>query len=277
VGADPLLARLAVLAAGVALLVAVAALLAATPTGRRRRPGRVAAQRPTSVAVAQAPWPYPTPRFGSAPAARPTPDHRDRGLGFSLVVVADPGQQPAELTAALWQLARLDQHQLQILAVVADDDPAARAAAEAAHRRHPDRIAIVTGHRRPPHRLAGVDRALAACRGAVTGVLGPAGVHPELLGHVADLIGRRGAAIVQADTQLQSCWWSASPAIGRDQVRVAPRPGQVVFVPTDLLRPPPATHTTPPPNAGESPISTQPVESILLDGRRRPLGTRRHD
>jgi hypothetical protein len=155
-------------------------------------------------------------------------------VSFSLVVVAD-GEQGEDLSALLRQLGGLDYPQLGIVVVVGQDDPAARSTAEEAGRRFPGRITVVTDRQRPRNAATSIDSALPACQGELTGVLGATTVHPELLDRVAGHVRDHGATLIRIGAQLQSCWWSSSPAPGRFRLRMVPGRGQLVFVRTELL------------------------------------------
>jgi hypothetical protein len=181
------------------------------------------------------PTPHPTspsdPPWGRTPI-RAVPK---QPVSFSLVVVAD-GQQGEDLAALLTQLGGLDYPQLGIVVVVGQDDPAARSTAEEAGRRFPGRITVVTDRQRPRNAATSIDSALPACHGELTGVLGATTVHPELLDRVAGHVRDHDATLIRIGAQLESCWWSSSPAPGRFRLRLVPGRGQLVFVRTELLR-----------------------------------------
>jgi Glycosyltransferase like family 2/LysM domain len=239
-----------------AVVLALLGLLAALTVVRRRqrlseRPiigSRPAPQRrpvPASRPDANGrPSPRPTPpRVPTPNPASPTdppsghPSIRavpEQPVSFSLIVVAD-GQQGEDLAALLKQLGELDYPQLGIVVVVGQDDPAARSTAEEAGRRFPGRITVVTD-RQPRNAASSIDSALPACHGDLTGVLGATKVHPELLDRVAGYVRDHDATLIRIGAQLQSCWWSSSPAPGRFRLRLVPGRGQLVFVRTELLR-----------------------------------------
>jgi glycosyl transferase family 2/LysM domain-containing protein len=205
-----------------------------------RRP--VPASRPDADSR---PSPGPTPTRVSTPnptsvtdppsGRTPIPAVPKQPVSFSLVVVAD-GQQEQDLAALLRQLGGLDYPQLGIVVVVGQDDPAARSTAEEAGRRFPGRITVVTDGQRPRNAATSIDSALPACHGELTGVLGATKVHPELLDRVAGHVRDHDATLIRIGAQLQSCWWSSSPAPGRFRLRLVPGRGQLVFVRTELLR-----------------------------------------
>jgi LysM repeat protein len=215
-------------------------------TGSRLAPERrpVATSRPAAVSR---PGPRPTPTPPRVPTPNPTSvtdppsGHApiravpQQPVSFSLVVVAD-GEGGEDLAALLRQLGGLDYPQLGIVVVVGRDDPAARSTAEAAGRRFPGRITVVTDRQRPRNAATSIDSALPACHGELTGVLGATTVHPELLDRVAGYVRDHDATLIRIGAQLQSCWWSSSPALGRFRLRLVPGRGQLVFGRTELLR-----------------------------------------
>ena len=210
-------------------------------TGSRAAPERrpVPASRPDADSrPSPGPTPTPTPNPTSVtdpPSGRtPIPAVPKQPVSFSLVVVAD-GQQAEDLAALLRQLGGLDYPQLGIVVVVGQDDPAARSTAEEASRRLPGRITVVTDRQHPRSAATSIDSALPACQGELTGVLGATTVHPELLDRVAGHVRDHGATLIRIGAQLQSCWWSNSPAPGRFRLRMVPGRGELVFVRTELL------------------------------------------
>ena len=238
------------------VLAIIVLVLAALTVGRRRqryseRPitrSRLAPERrPVPASRPDAdnrPSPHPTPT--RVPLPRPTsvtdppsgggpigavPKHP---VSFSLVVVAD-GEGRENLAALLRQLAGLEYPEFGIVVVVGPDDPAGRLTAEEAGRRFPGRITVVTDRQRPRNAATSIDSALPACHGELTGVLGATTVHPELLDRVAVYVRDHGATMIRIGAQLQSSWWSSSPAPGRFRLRLVPGPGQLVFVRTELL------------------------------------------
>jgi LysM repeat protein len=241
-----------------AVVLAILGLVLATLTVARRRQGQsghpITGSRP---APERRPVPGSRPDADSHPSPGPTPTRvptpsptsptdppsgrtpiravPKQPISFSLVVVADGG--PGEdLTAFLTQLAGLDYRWLGIVVVVGQDDQAARSTAEEAGRRFPGRITVVTDRQRPRSAATSIDSALPACRGELTGVLGATTVHPELLGRVAGHVRDHGATLIRIGAQLESCWWSSSPAPGRFRLRMVPGRGQLVFARTELLR-----------------------------------------
>jgi Glycosyltransferase like family 2/LysM domain len=242
--------------AGVVLAILGLVLAALTVLRRRQRQSEppITSSRP---APERRPVPASRPAANSHPSPRPTPPRAPtpnptsvtdppsgrtpiRAVGkqpvsFSLVVVAD-GHQREDLAALLRQLGGLDYPQLGIVVVVSQDDPAARSTAEEAGRRFPGRITVVTDRQRPRNAATSIDSALPACHGELTGVLGATKVHPQLLDRVAGYVRNHDATLIRIGAQLQSCWWSSSPAPGRFRLRLVPGRGQLVFVRTELLR-----------------------------------------
>jgi Glycosyltransferase like family 2/LysM domain len=243
--------------AAVVLAILGLVLTARTLVRRRQRHS----QRPITwsrVAPARRKGPTSRPAADSRPRPRPTPTpprvpppnpasvtHPPAGhtpiravpkhpVSFSLVVVAD-GRQEQDLAALLRQLAGLEYRQLGIVVVVGPDDPAARSTAQEAGRRFPGRITVVTDRQRPRSAATSIDSALPACHGELTGVLGATTVHPGLLDRVAGYVRDHDATLIRIGAQLQSSWWSSSPAPGRFRLRLVPGRGQLVFVRTELL------------------------------------------
>jgi cellulose synthase/poly-beta-1,6-N-acetylglucosamine synthase-like glycosyltransferase len=168
---------------------------------------------------------------------------------FSLIVPAR--HEEAVLDATLSQLARSDHPDFEILVVVGHDDPATRAVAERAARRHPDRISVLVDTNWPKNKPKALNTALARCRGQVTGVFDAEDeVHPQLLRHVDSQFTDTGADVVQGGVQLmnyQASWyalrnvleyyfWYRSRLHFHAGQRFIPLGGNTVFVRTELLR-----------------------------------------
>jgi hypothetical protein len=262
-------AALAWVAPALGILFAFGLVLAAVagdpqPERRHRRP--VAPNPPVpdlTPAPDPSPAPQPTPTPTSHTPARPGPTTAgDDPVTFSLVVVA-AGDLDADLIAPLAQLAALDDWRLGIVVVVGQDDRIARAVAEAAHRRLPDRITVVTDPHRPTSVAASIDRALPACHGEVTGVLGAGPIRQGLLDRVAGHVRHDGASMVWAGTQSPACRWSTSRPPGRFRLRLVPLSGQHVFVRTELLHPQTAQDAEPAtgPSQPDAGIHGQPADA----------------
>jgi LysM repeat protein len=238
----------AVVLATLGLLLAALTLLRRPPrqrarpsTGSRPTPERrpIPGSRPDAdsrPSPGPTPTPTPPPHPTDPPSGRrPIRAVPNQPVSFSLVVVAD-GERAADLAALLTQLAGLDYRWLGIVVVVGQDDPAARSTAQEAARRFPGRITVVTDRQHPRNAATSIDSALPACQGELTGVLGATTVHPELLDRVAGHVRDQRATLIRIGAQLESCWWSSSPAPGRFRLRMVPGRGQLVFVRTELLR-----------------------------------------
>jgi Glycosyltransferase like family 2/LysM domain len=228
--------------AGVVLAILGLVLAALTVVRRRQHHSErpITGSRPvaTSRSSPRPPRvPPPNPPSVTDPPSGHTPIRAvpKQPISFSLVVVAD-GRQGEDLADLLKQLGGLDYPQLGIVVVVGQDDPAARSTAEAAGRRFTGRITVVTDRQHPRNVATSIDSALPACHGELTGVLGATKVHPELLDRVAGYVRDHDATLIRIGAQLQSCWWSSSPAPGRFRLRLVPGRGQLVFVRTELLR-----------------------------------------
>jgi LysM repeat protein len=247
------------------ILLAVSLLLATFTAprlrGRRRRLVPVVQRRPVPDPTL-APRPHPRPASGAPSRPAPTPANGDDQVSFSLVVMAD-GNREAELEASLAQLATLDRQRLGIVVVVGEDDPRARRAVETVRRRVPDRFSVVTDRHRPGNVATAVDRALPACQGEVTGVLGPGAIPPDLLDRVAGHVRQDGATMVWADPSSRSCSWSSSRAPARFRLRLVPAHGQSVFVRTQLLRAQTVGETQPAtgPGGRRTTAQTQPTDA----------------
>jgi hypothetical protein len=234
--------------------------------------------------------PTPSPRSVTDPPSGRTPIRAvpKQPVSFSFVVVADGRGE--DLMALLTQLAGLDYRWLGIVVVVGQDDQAARSTAEEAGRRFPDRITVVTDRQRPRSAATSIDSALPACRGELTGVLDATTVHPELLDRVAGHVRDHGATLIRIGAQLESCWWSSSPAPGRFRLRMVPGRGQLVFVRTELLRtawararrraaPSPGQAAGPPEGGGRPPLlgSRPPAAGPVHQASPGRAGRRRSD
>lgn len=147
---------------------------------------------------------------------------------FSLLVAAVPRARPhhgpaaAEaaraLGATVGRLAALDRPDVEVLAVVSQDDHAARRAADEAAAAHLGRVSVVIDRNRHPRRARALDGTLGACRGRVVGVFLPGDEpHPGLLDEVEERLAATGAAAVQAPVQpaWDGPWYAAHQALDR--------------------------------------------------------------
>jgi hypothetical protein len=217
--------------AAVVLLVLASVVLTALATARLVRM-LFAWRSPASLGAA-----------GFTPAGPPT-------TSFSLLVPARRSD-PAVLKATLHQLASLDHPNVEVVAVVPQEDAAIRAAVLAAKVRHPGRIheAVDRSFRRA--RGAGLNAALEECAGEVVGVIEPGDtVHPRLLRHVDSCFALTSVAAVQGGVQLvapKPRWFSARSAVeryfwSRSRLHLhatqhfAPLESSTVFVRTQTLR-----------------------------------------
>lgn len=129
---------------------------------------------------------------------------------FSLIVPAR--HEEAVLGETLDRLAAVAHDDVEVLAVVGDDDPGTTAVAQVAADRHPGRIRVVVDDSTPKNKPKALNRALPECRGEVVGVFDAEDeVHADLLGHVAARFDETGADVVQAGVQLMnhdSSWFA---------------------------------------------------------------------
>jgi glycosyltransferase XagB len=168
---------------------------------------------------------------------------------FSLIVPAR--HEEAVLERTLERLASSHHPNLEVLAVVGDDDPDTRAVAEETAARHPDRISVLVDSSQPKSKPKSLNTALPHCRGTVTAVFDAEDeVHPDLLRHVDARFTDTGADVVQGGVQLMnysSSWyslrnvleyyfWFRSRLHFHAQQRFIPLGGNTVFIRTDRLR-----------------------------------------
>lgn len=129
---------------------------------------------------------------------------------FTLLV---PGRHEEEVMGqTLDALAAQTHPDVQIIAIVGDDDPGTTEVVRAAAARHPDRIEVVVDDSVPKNKPKALNRALAFAGGDVIGVFDAEDeVHPELLRHIDSRFTETGATVVQGGVQLmnfQTTWWS---------------------------------------------------------------------
>jgi Glycosyltransferase like family 2 len=168
---------------------------------------------------------------------------------FSLMVVARRDEEAYSRT--LERLAAFERPDVEIVAVVGDDQLGARALATAAAYRRPDRIRVVVDRRRSRSRPEALNTGLAACRGDVIGVFQPGDdVHPGLLRHVEATLAATGADVVQSAvlfTHATSSWpsihrmlegyfWFRSRLHYQAQQRFTPLANTSLFARVDVLR-----------------------------------------
>jgi hypothetical protein len=202
--------------AGLAALALAALGLAAVSTGELRR--MLHAWRGVDA---------PRPAWALPDRPRRGPDGAP-GITYSLLVTAVPRPRPhhgpaaAEAARALGatveRLAALDRADVEVLAVVGQDDHAARRAADEVAARHPGRVSVVVDRNRHPRRARALDGALGACRGRVVGVFQPGDEpHARLLDEVEARLGTTGAAAVQAPVRPAAGgrWYAAHQALDR--------------------------------------------------------------
>lgn len=129
---------------------------------------------------------------------------------FTLLV---PGRhEEAVMGQTLDALAGQTHPNVQIIAIVGDDDPGTEAVCRAAAARHPDRIEVVVDDSVPKNKPKALNRALPFATGDVVGVFDAEDeVHPELLRHIDSRFSETGAVVVQGGVQLmnfRTSWWS---------------------------------------------------------------------
>ena len=137
-------------------------------------------------------------------------EHERLTTSFSLVVVG--GRNDEGFGRTLERLAAFDHPDVEILAVVGQEELGAREVATAAAYRHPDRIRLVVDRDVRGHETRALNTGLAACRGDVLGVF-QAGdeVRPGLLRHVEAALATTGADVVQSGVLLTAenpSWFS---------------------------------------------------------------------
>jgi hypothetical protein len=168
---------------------------------------------------------------------------------FSLMVVAR--RDEAAYSRTLERLAAFEHPDVEIVAVVGDDQLGARALATAAAYRRPDRIRVVVDRRFRRSQPGALNTGLAACRGDVIGVFQPGDdVHPGLLRHVEATLAATGADVVQSGvllTYAKSSWpsihrmlegyfWFRSRLHYHVQQRFTPLANTSLFARVDVLR-----------------------------------------
>lgn len=168
---------------------------------------------------------------------------------FSLLV---PGRHEEEVMGdTLDRLAEIDYADLEVIAIVGDDDPGTAAVAHAAARRHPGRVRVVVDSSVPKNKPKALNTALAHCTGDIVGVFDAEDeVHPRLITNVDARFRATGADIVQGGVQLMNVhtsWWSMRNCLEyyfwfRSRLhfhagqRFIPLGGNTVFIRTALLR-----------------------------------------
>jgi glycosyltransferase XagB len=168
---------------------------------------------------------------------------------FSLMVVARRDEEAYSRT--LERLAAFERPDVEIVAVVGDDQLGARAQATAAAYRRPDRIRVVVDRRFGRSQPEAFNAGLAACRGDVIGVFQPGDdVHPGLLRHVEATLAATGADVVQSGVlptpttsswpsihrTLESYFWFRSRLLYHAQQRFTPLANTSLFARVDVLR-----------------------------------------
>lgn len=129
---------------------------------------------------------------------------------FTLLV---PGRHEEEVMGqTLDALAAQTHPDVQIIAIVGDDDPGTTAVVRAAAARHPDRIEVVVDDSVPKNKPKALNRALPYAAGDIVGVFDAEDeVHPELLRHIDSRFTETDATVVQGGVQLmnfRTSWWS---------------------------------------------------------------------
>ncbi|WP_223628859.1 glycosyltransferase [Microbacterium sp. EST19A] len=167
---------------------------------------------------------------------------------FTLLV---PGRHEEEVMGqTLDALAAQTHPDVQIIAIVGDDDPGTTAVVRAAAARHPDRIEVVVDDSVPKNKPKALNRALPYAAGSIIGVFDAEDeVHPELLRHIDSRFTETGATVVQGGVQLmnfRTTWWSLRNVLEyyfwfRSRLhfhagaRFIPLGGNTVFVKKDAL------------------------------------------
>lgn len=167
---------------------------------------------------------------------------------FTLLV---PGRHEEEVMGqTLDALAAQTHPDVQIIAIVGDDDPGTTAVVRAAAARHPDRIEVVVDDSVPKNKPKALNRALPFAAGSIIGVFDAEDeVHPELLRHIDSRFTETGATVVQGGVQLmnfRTTWWSLRNVLEyyfwfRSRLhfhagaRFIPLGGNTVFVKKDAL------------------------------------------
>ncbi len=174
---------------------------------------------------------------------------REKPLRFSLLVPARHEEQV--LGDTLDTLSALDYGDLEIIAIVGDDDEGTAAVAHAAAKRHPGRVRVVVDSSVPKNKPKALNTALREVTGDVVGVFDAEDeVHEDLLAHIDARFHETKADIVQGGVQLMNVhttWWSMRNCLEyyfwfRSRLhfhagqRFIPLGGNTVFMRTDLLR-----------------------------------------
>lgn len=183
---------------------------------------------------------YDSTAFSKEPLA---PQHT-----FTLLV---PGRHEEEVMGqTLDALAAQTHPDVQIIAIVGDDDPGTTAVVRAAAARHPDRIEVVVDDSVPKNKPKALNRALPSAAGSIIGVFDAEDeVHPELLRHIDSRFTETDATVVQGGVQLmnfRTTWWSLRNVLEyyfwfRSRLhfhagaRFIPLGGNTVFVKKDAL------------------------------------------
>ncbi|MFK0401111.1 glycosyltransferase [Microbacterium sp. NPDC090225] len=184
---------------------------------------------------------YDSTAFSKEPQA---PQHT-----FTLLV---PGRHEEEVMGqTLDALAAQTHPDVQIIAIVGDDDPGTTAVVRAAAARHPERIEVVVDDSVPKNKPKALNRALPHAKGSIIGVFDAEDeVHPELLRHIDSRFSETGATVVQGGVQLmnfRTTWWSLRNVLEyyfwfRSRLhfhagaKFIPLGGNTVFVKRDALR-----------------------------------------
>jgi cellulose synthase/poly-beta-1,6-N-acetylglucosamine synthase-like glycosyltransferase len=148
-----------------------------------------------------------------------TPDHFERTRfpepqeprhSFSLVVPARDEENV--LGGTLASLAAAEHPNVEVFAVVGDDDPKTLAVAADWAARRPDRIRLVVDDGPNKSKPQAMNLVLPMCTGDMFGIFDAEDeVHPRLFNHVDTLLQTTGADIVQSGVQLmnyRSSWWA---------------------------------------------------------------------
>jgi cellulose synthase/poly-beta-1,6-N-acetylglucosamine synthase-like glycosyltransferase len=193
-------------------------------------------------------WMIDSWRTPRAVGQMPFPEPDEPRLSYSLIVPAR--HEEAVLADTVKRLLRQEHPSFEVLLVVGDDDhgtaQVAFALADADHR-----VRVVVDDSVPKNKPKALNRALAHCRGQVTGVFDAEDeVAPALLTHIDACFRKTGAHVVQGGVQLmnyRSSWWSlrntleyffwfASRLHFHARNGFIPLGGNTVFVRTDLLK-----------------------------------------
>ncbi|MBK4347018.1 glycosyltransferase family 2 protein [Lacisediminihabitans sp. G11-30] len=129
---------------------------------------------------------------------------------FTLLV---PGRHEEEVMGqTLDTLAAQTHPNVQIIAIVGDDDPGTDRVVREAAARHPELITVVVDSSVPKNKPKALNTALAYATGDIVGVFDAEDeVHPHLLELIDSKFSETDAGVVQGGVQLmnfQSSWWS---------------------------------------------------------------------